>query len=252
MDSWLGVDWADGCWIVVRYGEEPLVTTEPSILNVWHEHVESDSVRAVLIDIPIGLPNSGSRVCDRKAQDRLGNRRSTVFSVPRREVVETDDYDTARELNNGSLGSQSWWLFPRIREVDVFLQRNPAALKKTYESHPELCYYELAGEQIDSKDTKSGIDTRLSIIDEMTDDVPKFYDEVETVVRDREDGAEWHNRISKGRRDDVLDAAILAVTGSQLDLQQRSQMDSYPSFSGETMSEDDTKLDITREIIHPR
>jgi predicted RNase H-like nuclease len=182
----------------------------------------------------------------------LGNRRSTVFSVPRREVVETEDYETARELNNGSLGSQSWWLFPRIREVDVFLQRNPSALERTYESHPELCYYALSEEQLDPKDTESGTDTRLSIIDDMTDDIPEFYDEVETVVRDREDGAEWPNRISRGRRDDVLDAAILAVTGSQLELQQRSQMDSYPSLSGETISGDDTKLGITPEIVYPK
>lgn len=252
MGSWLGVDWAGGCWIVVRYGENPLVTTEPSMLNVWHEHVDNESVHAVVVDIPIGLPDTGSRVCDRKAQDRLGNRRSTVFSVPRREVVETDDYDTARELNNNSLGSQSWWLFPRIQEVDVFLQRNPIALETTYESHPELCYHELSAEQLDSKDTKSGIDSRLSIIEDMTDDVPGFYDKVETIVRDREDGAEWHNRISKGRRDDVLDAAILAVTGAQLDLQQRSQMGSYPSLPEETNAGDDTRLSITPEIIYPK
>jgi predicted RNase H-like nuclease len=252
MGSWLGVDWADGCWIVARYGEDPLVTTEPSILNVWHEHVDNNSVHAVVIDIPIGLPDSGSRLCDRKAQERLGNRRSTVFSVPRREVVETDDYKIARERNNGSLGSQSWWLFPRIREVDIFLQRNPVALERIYESHPELCYHELADEQLNSKDTESGIDTRLEIIESIIDDAPEFYDRVETVVRDREDGAEWHNRISKGRRDDVLDAAILALTGSQLELQQRSQMDSYPSLSGETISGDDTKLGITPEIVYPK
>ena len=205
-----------------------------------------------MIDIPIGLPDSGSRLCDQKAQDRLGNRSSTVFSVPRREVVETDEYDIARELNNGSLGSQSWWLFPRIREVDVFLQCNPTALEKTYESHPELCYYELAEEQLDSKDTESGIETRLAIIDNITGDLPDFHNKVSTVVRDREDGAEWHDRISKNRRDDVLDAAILAVTGALLDLQPRSQMDSYPSLPEEAVSEGDSTLGITPEIIYPK
>jgi len=252
MGSWLGVDWAGGCWVVVRYGEDALITTEPSILNIWHEYGNKESIHAIVVDIPIGLPSSDSRVCDQEARDRLGSRRNTIFPIPHRDVVEADDYDTARELNNNSLGSQSWWLFPRIREVDVFLQHHPAALEKTYESHPELCYYELSKEQLKSKDTESGIDARLAIIDDVIDDSAGFYDTVRTIVQDRNSGAEWHDRISKTRRDDVLDAAILAITGSWLDLDRRSRMDNYPSLPEKTTPQRDTKLDISPEIIYPK
>ena len=113
MASYLGVDWAGGCWVVVKTGDETLITTEPSILNVWHEYGED--VRSILIDIPIGLPESGSRTCDTKARQRLAGRGSTVFLIPSRAVVETDNYEHARKANGDSLGSQSWWLFPRIK-----------------------------------------------------------------------------------------------------------------------------------------
>ena len=41
----------------------------------------------VLIDIPIGLPIKESRLCDRLAREKLGPRRSSVFTVPCRDVV---------------------------------------------------------------------------------------------------------------------------------------------------------------------
>ncbi|UVE50481.1 hypothetical protein KU306_00795 [Haloferax larsenii] len=44
MTSYLGVDWAGGCWVVVEAGDKPNVTTEPSIYNVWHEHGKRDDI----------------------------------------------------------------------------------------------------------------------------------------------------------------------------------------------------------------
>lgn len=55
MISYLGVDRAGDCWLVVKTGGETLVTTEPSILNVWREHGTDDDVQEILVDIPIGL-----------------------------------------------------------------------------------------------------------------------------------------------------------------------------------------------------
>lgn len=36
--TFVGVDWGDGLWVVVAIGDEITVSTEPSILNVWHEY----------------------------------------------------------------------------------------------------------------------------------------------------------------------------------------------------------------------
>lgn len=84
----------------------------------------------------------------------METRRSSVFSIPRRDVVEPDEYTYARKLNGDSLGSQSWWLFPRIRETDVFLQEYKDAKEKVFESHPAICFTELAVDSYAGKPPK--------------------------------------------------------------------------------------------------
>jgi len=244
MASYLGVDWASGCWLVVKAGDDPLVTTEPSILNVWHEH--GDDVRSILVDIPIGLPEEGPRECDEEARQFLKGRGSTVFSVPGREVVETDDYGEARENNDGSLGSQSWWLFPRIKEVDVFLQEYDDARKKTYESHPEVCFAKLAGEGLPAKDTEEGVEERV----ELLNDDPELPEEISGIPERYDEKSEWHERISKGRLDDVVDAAVLAYTAKQLELGPRDGDHLYHAFRCDANQRDE-ELGITPEIVHP-
>lgn len=248
MVSYLGVDWAGSCWVVVKTGKETTITTEPTILNVWVGHGCDEDVRAILVDIPIGLPESGSRACDTEAGDRLGARGSSAFEIPRREVVETDEYDDARELNDDSLGSQSWWLFPRIREVDIFLREYDAAREKVYESHPEVCFAELTDGDLQSKTMGDGIDERLAVLEADCG----LHKPVADLVGKRRDNAEWHRRISKGRVDDVLDAAILALTAKQLDLGPREEQDEYPALPEDRDAGTDTEMDIEPEIVYPR
>lgn len=247
MASYLGVDWAGSCWLVVKTGDKTLVTTEPSILNVWHEHGTADDVQSVLVDIPIGLTESGPRACDQEASERLGARGNSVFSIPGREVVEAEEYGSARELNGDSLGSQSWWLFPRIREVDIFLQNHEDAREKVYESHPEICFAELAGDLHHAKDTEVGCDERLEVLSEDLE----LHDRVNEIINERKDGAKWHHRISKGRLDDVLDAAVLALTAKKLKLGSRSESSEYLALPKEGEPEKDEIIDILPEILYP-
>lgn len=244
MASYLGVDWAGGCWVVVKTGDSTSITTEPSILNVWHRHGED--VRSILVDIPIGLPDSGGRACDVEARKRLAGRGSTVFPVPAREVVEAETYERAKELNEGSLGSQSWWLFPRIREVDVFLQIYRDARDEVYESHPEICFAELTGSSLEPKTSEEGRRERLIALAESS----VLHDEVTDVVHAREDGTAWHDRISKRRLDDVIDAAVLAHTAGRLGLGLRSEDAAYPALPSGTVETDDV-LEIPMEMVHP-
>jgi predicted RNase H-like nuclease len=243
MPTYLGVDWAGSCWLVVSAGDTVDVTTEPSFLNVWHEH--GRDAESILVDIPIGLPDAGTRACDEAAMDYLGSRRSTVFAIPPRAVVETDDYDTARERNGDSLGSQSWWLFPRIREVDVFLQEYADATDRVYESHPEVCFAALCDAPLPPKDTQAGRDERLALLGAE----PALHECIEGVLRDREDGTAWHDRISSGKRDDVLDAAVLAYTAAQLDLGPRESEPEYPRLPA--APDEDSELGLPMEIVHP-
>ncbi|MFC7205257.1 DUF429 domain-containing protein [Haloferax namakaokahaiae] len=245
MTSYIGVDWAGSCWLVVKTGDETYVTTEPSVFNVWYEHGKNEDVQSILVDIPIGLPETETRVCDQEASEMLSSRSSTVFSIPSRDVVETDDYNDARSKNGDSLGSQSWWLFPRIREVDVFLQDHEEARDKIFESHPEVCYAALDGKELSSKGGDGGIDERLDVLDNGSD----LFETVKSVVNERRDGAEWHDRISKGRIDDVIDAAVLAHTAQLIDLQPRSDKADYPALPEDP--ENDEKLGVPMEIVYP-
>ncbi|WP_256405677.1 DUF429 domain-containing protein [Haloplanus ruber] len=210
MSTALGVDWASGCWVVVAVDDDgTTITTEPAMLNVLYEY---DDAEPILVDIPIGLPETPGRACDEAAAARLGERHGSVFAVPCRAAVDADDYEAAREANGGSLGSQSWGLVPRIREVDRVLDACDAAAR-VYESHPEVCYATFAERighgPLGSKRDDDGLDARLSVLEAVD---PSVGAAVRSFVDDRRDGAAWHRRIRAGRLDDVLDAAVLAVT----------------------------------------
>lgn len=210
----VGVDWARGCWVVVAIdGDDVTITTESTMLNVWHEY---GAAEAILVDIPIGLPESPPRDCDRAAASLLGERHGSVFDVPCREAIDADGYEAAREANGGSLGSQSWGLVPRIREVDVFLDEYPAAAERVYESHPEVCYAQFAAREDaadpGSKRSAGGLDARLSILEAVDGG---FGAAVREFVEARRADAQWHHRIQSGRLDDVVDAAVLALTAKR-------------------------------------
>ncbi|MFD1687537.1 DUF429 domain-containing protein [Halobellus litoreus] len=213
MSTAVGVDWASGCWVVVALGEsgDVEITTEPAILNVWEQHREAE---ALLVDIPIGLPEDSPRACDEAAKEFLGSRQSSVFSVPSREAVETRDYEDAREKNNG-LGSQSWGLIPRIREVDTFLRIHEDAKSRIYESHPEVCFEQFTRqtemEPVGSKQQDDGIDTRFDVLEAIDE---AFGSQVREFVDERRADSPWHYRIQSGRLDDVVDAAVLALTAT--------------------------------------
>lgn len=200
--------------------------------------------------MPIGLPEEGQRACDEEASNYLQSRHSTVFSIPTREAVYAQDYKSAKtnnESGSDSLGSQSWWLVPRIKEVDIFLQEYSNARQRVYESHPEVCFAKIAGDDpLPKKGTKDGVTRRLELLKEME---PALGEEIAEFVNDRDNGAVWHHRIQSGRTDDVLDAAVLAFTGKQLTLTTRKTTSSYPAFPMSETPTDSTGLPM--EIIHP-
>lgn len=102
----------------------------------------------------------------------------------------------------------------------------------------------LEGTALRSKTDSEGIDARL----ELLEDQPELHDKVEECVEKIRDGTEWYERISKGRLDDVLDAAVLAYTAAELELGDRTNS-SYPAFpAGEP--DEDPKMGLPMEIVH--
>src|SRR5690349_2429275 len=81
----------------------------------------------VMIDIPIGLTDSGPRDCDLDARIWLKQPRCcSVFPAPIRPMLAASNYSEACEIGQNTCGKrlsrQAWGIVPKIREIDTFLR----------------------------------------------------------------------------------------------------------------------------------
>jgi len=162
----------------------------------------------ILVDVPIGLPSNTSRGCDLAARELLKPpRASSVFPAPSREAAYASDYREANELNREVLGvglsRQTWSICRRIREMDSFLAENKASVNNLRESHPEVCFWALAGNHPMrfSKKKKPGQTERQDVLQSIFPQSDGIYEEALSAYRRKELA-----------RDDILDAIALAVT----------------------------------------
>ena len=134
------------------------------------------SEASVMIDMPIGLlSEGGSRHCDALARAQLRPyRSSSVFGVPARKVASCTDYAEAnalsRTLSGKGLSKQSFYLFPKIRELDRWLAQ-PKRKGVWHECHPEVAFARLNGGVAlkASKKTEEGRAARLILLRELGD-----------------------------------------------------------------------------------
>jgi predicted RNase H-like nuclease len=96
-----------------------------------------------LIDIPIGLPDAGTRGCDLAARRLLkGPRSRSVFPAPIRPMLAATDFAACcrvgLDADGRGLSLQAWGLLPKIRETDAFLRRDDRPLLR--EVHPEASF----------------------------------------------------------------------------------------------------------------
>ncbi|WP_058826997.1 DUF429 domain-containing protein [Haloferax sp. Q22] len=165
----IGVDGCRSGWVCAVADTGGLsVRVVSDFAAVWKLARERDAGR-VLVDIPIGLPDSDRRACDREARELLGARRATVFFAPVRAVLDADSHEAAsaanRERTGAGLSIQAWHLVPKIREVDAVLRETPRARDRVFESHPELAFAAFAGEPLsDSKSMPEGRARRLDVL----------------------------------------------------------------------------------------
>lgn len=157
----------------------------------------------VLVDIPIGLPETGERVCDRLARKILSRRAGCVFTVPVREAIYQKTYEDALMINRKKQGKgfsvQFWNIVEKVREVDLFLRENPSLVSVIKESHPELCFLRLSGRLLASKHTEEGIKQRIDVLRRfLTLDVKELKKTEERL---------------KVALHDLLDALVLALSG---------------------------------------
>ena len=172
-----GVDGCKAGWILAAYCQGQLYFSlykdiSAVITSIRIPSVSDDSQfpSLVLIDIPIGLPETGERACDREGRELLGSRRSTLFPVPVRSAVYARTFQECGERNVIGQGRrvsiQFWNIAKKVIEVDQFLQRSPDLVGRVCEAHPELAFSRLSGSVLtQSKHSAEGRTSRLEVIE---------------------------------------------------------------------------------------
>ena len=171
--SAVGIDGCRAGWVAAFQldGEPVLAVLET--LSELSPHLSHETT--VMIDMPIGLLNDdSSRQCDAMARERLRPyRSSSVFGVPPRDVTRISDYPRAnalsRELTGKGLSKQSFYLFPKIRELDDWLV-DPERQGEWWECHPEVAFAQLnSGIALKpSKKSEEGPAKRIALLADLT------------------------------------------------------------------------------------
>lgn len=162
-----GVDGCKAGWIAVAKRRDEAISgrvcgTFEQVLAV----LSKDAV--VAVDMPIGLPAftlHGGRGPEKLVRRFLGLRQSSVFSIPSRQAVYAADEEfstierwyeahriasaVARKTSDPPRGVsiQAFGIFSKIRELDRLMRDRPELRVRVIESHPEVAFWRLNGEQ---------------------------------------------------------------------------------------------------------
>jgi predicted RNase H-like nuclease len=163
----VGVDGCRNGWVaVIQFpGADPVARVFPRFGDLL-AFLPPDAVIAA--DMPMGLSdftNRGGRGPESLVRPFLGERQSSVFSIPSRAAVyaDTEKFTTvgrwyeahrkasavARATSDPPRGVsiQAFGIFPKIREIDAILRADPDVRLRVYESHPEVAFWRLNGER---------------------------------------------------------------------------------------------------------
>lgn len=147
-----GVDGCRGGWIA-------LVLDSGGVSELVFRETLAELVAlgadVVAVDIPIGLPRTGTRrLADVEARRFVGPRRSSVFFAPPADVLALP-WDAARAHG---VSKQAYALKPRIGEAAALADR-------ILEVHPEVSFRAMAGEPLEhAKKTWPGLMKRLELL----------------------------------------------------------------------------------------
>jgi predicted RNase H-like nuclease len=179
--------------------------------------------QVIAVDIPIGLPNLGSRACDQEARQLLGpGRASSVFPAPIRPVLRACSYKEACDVRSSEEGKrmsrQAWAIVNKVREVDTLFRQNPDLQCRVREVHPEVSFYYLNGERPMkySKKRPEGKKERLALLQPVC--CRAFEDALEglrNLARDANRDLDDKSKLRIGS-DDVLDAFAALWTAQRI------------------------------------
>jgi predicted RNase H-like nuclease len=205
MTKVMGIDGCRAGWFaVIRQNGEWSFTLASTLSVLLADYAGAEPI---FIDIPIGLADDQPRQCDQQARRLLSPyRHSSVFSTPVRDAVYAGDYTAACQINARHTGSritkQTWNICPKIREVDTYLRRHKLWQARLYESHPEVAFYALNGQNPlpTRKKSSEGQEQRLDLLAQKIEPARQLF---VTAMH-----AYLRNQL---QADDILDAMVLAV-----------------------------------------
>ena len=199
-----GIDGCNGGWVVVTVSLDGQATSVERVtdLTIITRRLDSGHLVAVGIDVPIGLPGTGSRRCDLEARKMIGSRASSVFPAPFRAVLGAETYEDAlakcQSISGKGMSRQGFAILPKIREVDRLM--TPARQQNVFEVHPEVCFTLLAGAPMSHHKAKpEGRTQRLAVLRRAFADI-----DARAVLR-----------LPGTRPDDILDAYVAAWTAQR-------------------------------------
>jgi predicted RNase H-like nuclease len=156
----LGVDGCRGGWCAVPVESGPRIAVgDPFVVASFVDLIKLEPA-VIAVDMPIGVPDSGYRVCDLEARSRLGRAWPRVFMTPVRAALEASEYREAclanQRVSGRQISRQCFGILPKIREVDDGM--TPERQGRVFEAHPELAFAALNGGQavLESKKGETG------------------------------------------------------------------------------------------------
>jgi len=216
-----GIDGCPAGWIACLVAPDGPIDPEIRIVARLEDLLDDpDAPIVAAIDMPIGLPDRigpGGRGPERLVRPQLGERQSSVFSIPSRAAIFAgeglDDragYAAACAASLATseppkkISKQAYFLFPKIRELDRLL--TPDRAERVVESHPELAFAVLNGgaamtlpKKVKSRPNPPGLDERRALL-----------------VRLGFDAALLERPPRGAAPDDLLDACVLALVARRV------------------------------------
>ena len=209
METFVGVDGCKAGWFAVCITRDGVWSHDvfDSAASLFARH---RTASRILIDTQIGLVDESTegRRCESEGRKLLGPaRRSSIFVAPSRRALSAKTYPEASGINQRATGrklsKQTWWIMPKIREVDDLLRSEKPARDKLAEVNVELLFWALAESSSMShyKKTSQGLSERLSVL-------ARWYPRNTELYED----ALFSYPRKEVSRDDIVDATAAAVS----------------------------------------
>ncbi|MDN4477308.1 DUF429 domain-containing protein [Demequina sp. SYSU T00039] len=215
--TYIGLDACKTGWVAIVIDDAGYrdVFIAPSVRDADERGISEFDARIIVVDIPIGIPNSGSRAADTQARKFIAPRGPSVFPTPVRAALEAESYAAARAASlaasGKSLSAQAYAIRERILDVDGYRDR---ARIPILEGHPEVSFRAMRGTGIEhAKKSVAGMSLRHQLLDGEGISVPF--------------GVE--SSLKGAAADDVLDAAAMAWTARRV---ARGEADRIPAAAG--------------------